>query len=133
MEEGTDAGLWCRRCGEPVLRDGDGDPHLRRAVHAATGMERGGPEGHLAAPVDFEPPLWRAARELGAEFGGDFEISARFGVLRADWADRPRGVTAPHYTAAGMRAQEEMRATLRRALIAAGMDPPLSAEEATIP
>jgi hypothetical protein len=131
---GEDAGWWCRRCGQPVeLLGGDADPLLRRAVHAATGDERGGPEGHLAAPADFEPPLWRAARELRAEFGGVFEVGARFGVLRADWADRPHGVAVPHYTAEGIGAEAAMRAKLRRALIAAGIDPPIGAEEATLP
>lgn len=135
MEDGTGAPLWCRRCGQPARRDGDGDedPQLRRAVHAATGDERGGPEGHLVAPVDFEPPLWKAAREITADFRGLFVLSARLGVLRADWADPPRGVTARPYTADGLGADAKMRAQLRRALIAAGITPPPLAEEATIP
>jgi len=140
VEEGTDEALWCRRCGQPARRDGDADedPLVRRAVHAATGDERGAPDGHLVAPVDFEPPLWRAAREIAAEFRGLFTLTARLGVLRADWADPPLRVTARHYTAEGPGAEAGMRAQLRRALIAAGIAPPAGAgadaeAEATIP
>jgi hypothetical protein len=136
MTQGEGAAWWCRRCGKPVRVDGadDGEPELRRAVHAATGDERGGPEGHIAAPVDCEPPLWRAARELRAEFRGLFDFSARFAVLRADWADLPHTAVAPHYTTSGPNALEEMRGKLRRALIAAGVSPPpRAAEELTVP
>jgi hypothetical protein len=134
--DGTeDTGWWCKRCGMPALAiGGDGDPDLSRDVHAATGDERGGPERHIVAKVDFEPPLWAAARVLRAQFRGLFDFDARFGVLRADWADLPRGVTLPHYTTSGPGALEEMRGKLRRALIARGIRPPVrAAEEATLP
>jgi hypothetical protein len=120
VTEATGAtGWWCSRCGRPALLEGDdGAPGaLRKAVHAATGAENG-PDGHAAAPVGCEPPLWRAARELEAETGGLFAVSARFGFLRADWADPPPGAVAGHYTADDHAA---MRARLRRALISAGM------------
>lgn len=134
---GEGAGFWCRRCGKPVLVDdiGDGEPELRRAVHAATGDERGGPERHIAAPVDCEPPLWAAARVLRDQFRGLFDFDARFGILRADWADLPCGALAPHYTTSGPNALEDMRGKLRRALVAAGIAPPplRVAEDATLP
>ena len=134
MAQGDETGWWCRRCGKPVRVIGGDDPDLSRDVHAATGDERGGPERHIVAKVDCEPPLWRAARELRAQFRGLFDFDARFGVLRADWADLPRGVTLPHYTTSGPNALEEMRGRLRRALIAAGINPPSrAAEEATVP
>jgi hypothetical protein len=117
QEEAPD--WWCRHCGQPVRIDGGDDKpiRLRKAVHAATGLERGLPEGHLAAPIDFEPPLWKAAREITAETGGLLDISARFGFLRADWKLRP-GVVAGHFEAG---TEQEMRQKLRRALIAAGL------------
>lgn len=135
---GEEARWWCRRCGKPVLVDdiGDGEPELRRAVHAATRDERGGPEGHLAAPVDCEPPLWAAARELREEFRGLFDFDARFQILRADWADLPHGSLAAHYTTSGPDALEEMRGNLRNALVRAGITPPplhADAEELTVP
>jgi hypothetical protein len=137
VTHGEDADWWCRRCGRPVLVDGGGDdePELRRAVHAATGDERGGPEGHIAAPVDYEPPLWAAARELRGQFRGLFDFDARFNILRADWADLPHGTVAPHYTTSGPNALEDMRGKLRHALIVAGITPPplRAAEEATVP
>jgi hypothetical protein len=102
--EGTARGgvrLWCRRCGQRVVLATGGDPEYSKAVHAVTGNERGNPDGHLAAPVDAEPPLWRAAREIAARYGGAFTVEARFGFLRADWSDLavPPGVTAAHYEA----------------------------------
>jgi hypothetical protein len=53
---------WCRRCREPVSVIGAASlpPALRRGVHAATGSETGGPDGHLAAPIGSRP------RELAA-------------------------------------------------------------------
>jgi hypothetical protein len=113
---------WCRWCGQPVrLIGADGSPEqMRMAVHAATGDERGGLDGHAAAPQNYEPPLWRAARILTDEFGGAFDISARFGMLRADWAG---GGCAEHFEAVGENAEEEMRARLRAAFISAGREP----------
>jgi hypothetical protein len=134
-EAGEGTGWWCRRCGMPALAiGGDGDPDLSRDVHAATGDERGGPERHLVAKVDFEPPLWRAVRELRGQYRGLFDFDARFGVLRADWSDLPRGVTLPHYTTSGENALEEMRCKLGNALVRAGITPPSRvAEEMTVP
>jgi hypothetical protein len=110
---------WCNRCGQPVLLAGDDDMpvSLRKAVHAATGAEKGAPDGHIAAPIDYEPPLWQAARELEAETGGLFTVSARYGFLRADRADLAPGVVAAHFTASD---KAEMQVKLRRVLIAAG-------------
>ena len=56
---------WCRHCGERVtlLGQPETDPWLQKAVHAVTGMEEGG-DGHLAAPIDHEPPPLRSAREM---------------------------------------------------------------------
>jgi hypothetical protein len=111
---------WCNRCGQPVLLEGDDDAPvaLRKALHAATGAEKGAPDGHIAAPIDYEPPLWEAARELEAETGGLFSVSARFGFLRADWKKLAPGVVAAHYTADD---KAEMQVKLRRALIRAGL------------
>jgi hypothetical protein len=110
--EGTAVALWCRWCGKRVRLAGDGEPEMRKAVHSASGRETG-EDGHIAAPQDSEPPLWKAARELEAEFGGAFRISARFGFLRADWADV---VTPEHFEAADA---DEMRPRLKAALAAA--------------
>ena len=100
---------WCRWCGERVEYDGgEGDPAMRKAVHAGTGREKG-PDGHLAAPQDFEPPLWKAARELTAEFGRRFTVTARLGLLRAD----PDPPTGRHFTG---KTAEELRARLLEAL-----------------
>jgi hypothetical protein len=97
---------------------------MRKAVHAATGEERGGPDGHLASPIDHEPVLWKAARVLAEEFGGVFSISARFGFLRADWANIG---TPVHYEA---DTEEEMRGRLREAVAEAGLE---AADEAAVP
>jgi hypothetical protein len=122
---------WCSRCGQPVelLGRDDVPVSLRKAVHAATGDERGAPDGHPAAPVGYEPPLWQAARELDAETGGLFSFLVSFGRLRADWKDLPPGVLAAHYTASD---KAEMRLQLRRALIHAGkgQGTPILREEA---
>ena len=95
---------WCRWCGQPVrLIGADGSPEqMRMAVHAATGDERGGLDGHAAAPQNYEPPLWRAARILTDEFGGAFDISARFGMLRADWAGGRHGRDRRAYPGRGV-------------------------------
>lgn len=96
----TGAQRWCRRCGKRVTVTGD-DPQLGKAVHTATGSETGAPDGHLAAPMDYEPPIWKAAREAAAEYGGAFIVEARFGFLRADWSPKllPVGAAAAHYEA----------------------------------
>ena len=114
---------WCRWCGKPVLLVGyeDTPVEFRRAVHAGTGQERSGMDRHVAAPQDHEPPVWRSARILTAEFGGLFAVEGRYGFLRADWADR---VTPVHYEAHGPGAEEEMRRQLRVACVRAGIDPP---------
>jgi hypothetical protein len=117
LAEATD--WWCNWCGQPVRLEGDGNPTaaLRKAVHEATG-KRAGPDGHTAAPVGDEPSLWKAARELEEETGGAFSLSARFGLLRADWRNLKPGAVAPHYTADDKAA---MGLKLRRALIRAGL------------
>jgi len=93
------AGHWCRRCGKRVTVTGD-DPDLARAVHAGSGQEQGA-DGHLAAPVGFEPEPWRTAREVAADYGGAFDVDARLGLLCAYWKPGAAGpgVTAGHYTA----------------------------------
>jgi hypothetical protein len=88
--------LWCPHCGQRVVFAGCA------AVHAAT-FTRSGPDGHTAHAVGEEPPLWKAAREIEADYGGAFRVTARFGILRADWTAEAigRGVTAAHYEAPG--------------------------------
>lgn len=113
-------GWWCRWCGKAVRHlgaDGLAD-EFRRAVHADTGLEIGDLDRHAAAPQNFEPPLWKSARILSAEFGGRFDISARFNFLRADWAGA--GV-AQHYEA---DTEDEMRVILRSAFKSAGLPLP---------
>ena len=108
------AGLWCRRCGQPVRLIGEEvvEDGFRKAVHAATGQERG-PDTHLAAPVDYEPPLWKDARELTAKYGGVFVIGARFDFLRAEWARVPPGTAVAHFEADD---REQMRRKLDAAI-----------------
>ena len=54
---GAATGLVCRKCREPARLEGPGahgtpaERALARAVHAATGLERG-PDGHVTAPLD---------------------------------------------------------------------------------
>jgi len=102
--------LWCSACGKRVITRGG------RPVHARTGRESD-LDGHRASPVGTEPPLWKAAREIQADYGRVFTVSARFGVLRADWAGTGTG-TPVHYEApdeAGMRARlDEALAVSRR-------------------
>jgi hypothetical protein len=87
--------LWCRACGKRVTMRGG------VAVHALTGSRAGLADGHLAEAVDQEPPLWKAAREIEAEYGGTFTVGAPLGILRADWSKAVVGhfATAVHYTA----------------------------------
>lgn len=89
--------LWCADCGKLVTATAG------KAVHAARGNPLGYPDGHRAAPVDREPELWRAARRIAADYGGMFTLTARFGILRADW--QPGKTLSPgtpaHYTAPG--------------------------------
>jgi hypothetical protein len=97
--------LWCADCGKRVTADAGGPP-----VHTASGHVKGGPDGHAAAPAGREPPLWKAAREITADYGGAFTVSARFGFLRADLTPGAvsAGGTPVHYEAddeAGMRRQ----------------------------
>jgi len=115
---------WCRWCGKKVLLIGPADLHeqYRKAVHAATGFEQGGLDKHNAAPQNYEPPLWRSARILTAEFDGVFDISARFNMLRADWAG---GGVAEHFIA---DSEEELRGKLTAAFTGAGLRPPALAE-----
>jgi len=104
------AHLWCSACGQRLLKRGD------LAVHARTGRAAG-LDGHPVSPVGTEPPLWKAAREIQADYGRVFTVSARFGFLRADWAGTGTG-TPVHYEApdeAGMRARlDEALAVSRR-------------------
>lgn len=57
MGDGTEqvqvTDLWCRRCDEPVRRDGSllVPGHLRKAVHVATGREECADGEHVAAPI----------------------------------------------------------------------------------
>jgi hypothetical protein len=115
---------WCSRCGRRARLEGPADlPRtLRKAVHDFTNQEKG-PDGHLMVPVDEEPPLWAAVRRLKAEAGDDVDLTARYGVLRADFPGRPRSV---HITA---QTEDEMRGKLRRAMIAYGLKPPRLAPE----
>jgi len=101
---------WCRQCGKRVTISG-GDPEISRAIHAATGRELGA-DGHLVAPIDHEPPLWKAAREIAADYAGTFEVDAKFGFLRADWVVGGGG-TPVHFEA---RTEKEMRARLAEAV-----------------
>jgi hypothetical protein len=85
--------LWCRACGKRVTMRGE------VAFHARTGL-RQGLGGHVAEAVDLEPPLWKAAREIQAGYGGAFTVTAWLGILRADWSTAATGdTTAAHYTA----------------------------------
>lgn len=106
-------GWWCRHCGQPARHVGGGGevPENRRAVHALTGRERGDGDPHIAAPVNYEPPLWKAAREITAAYRGAFRVTARFRLLRADWSTRlvDPGVTPEHFTS---HSAEEMYAQL---------------------
>lgn len=101
---------WCRRCGKQVTISGS-EPEISKAVHAATGLELGA-DGHLVAPIDHEPPLWKAAREIQADYAGTFEVDAKFGFLRADWVVSGGG-TPVHFEA---RTEQEMRARLAEAV-----------------
>jgi hypothetical protein len=87
--------LWCRACGKRATMRGG------VAVHALTGYRAGLADGHLAEAVGQEPPLWKAAREIEAEYGGTFTVGAPLGILRADWSTAVVGhfATAVHYTA----------------------------------
>jgi hypothetical protein len=108
---GTATGMrWCSKCGE-LVEVGEG--MLARAVHKRTGRERGAPDGHIAAPIEFEPLLWRQAREVREMYGATFTVTARLGILRADWADPPAGAVVPHYTG---RTRGELEAKLDAAL-----------------
>jgi hypothetical protein len=105
---------WCRWCGRQVTVTG-ADPQFAKAIHMKTGSETGPPDGHVAAPIDYEPPMWKAARELADDYHGAFTLSARFGILRADWSAKAigPGVTAAHYTAPD---EEDMRRQLDAAV-----------------
>ena len=87
--------LWCARCGKRAAPAGG------TVVHAVTGSRTGPPDGHTADPVGAEPPQWKAAREIAADYAGAFDVTAFFGILRADWTVRALGpgVTAGHYEA----------------------------------
>lgn len=103
--------LWCSACGKRLVKRAGG------VVHARTGHAAGAPDGHPASPAVTEPPLWRAAREIAADYDGTFTLTARFGFLRADWASPGTG-TPVHYEApdeAGMRLRlDEALAVSRR-------------------
>jgi hypothetical protein len=92
-QAGAAAKLWCEWCGEVLKLPEDGRP-----VHSSN-RKRLHPDGHVVAAVSSEPPLWKDARELEAEFCGVFKIVARFGVLRADWAEPCLSGLAEHYEA----------------------------------
>ncbi len=87
--------LWCARCGKRAAPAGG------TVVHAETRSRTGPPDGHPADPVGEEPPLWKAAREIAADYRGAFEVDARFGVLHARWSLRALGpgITAAYYRA----------------------------------
>lgn len=99
------AGPWCQWCGQFVIRAGrEEEGGLAHAVHALTGLEQA-PDGHLAAPIDHEPLLWKDAREVTAEYDGIFTVTARFRILRADWARLPAGGSpVTHYEARDRKA-----------------------------
>ncbi|MGH3250795.1 MAG: hypothetical protein ACRDOI_31955 [Trebonia sp.] len=105
---GNTSGLWCAGCGRQVTAASGPD---LPAVHTATGLVHGEPEGHLAEPVDREPPLWKAARQITADYRGSFTVDARFGFLRAEWAQPsgPRVTVTAHYEA---DSEQEMRRLL---------------------
>lgn len=103
--------FWCRHCGQRAAYSGG------TSVHAET-LRRTGPDGHQASAVAGEPPLWRAAREIGADYGGAFAVSAKFGILRAGWAQP--GAPPGHFEAddeEGLRRRldEAVRGALRDA------------------
>jgi hypothetical protein len=132
MAEAQAADLWCRRCGRPVKLTGNAgtDAEYRKAVHAATGQEMGA-YGHLATPVDCEPPHWKSCRILTVEFEGIFVIEAWFKFLRADWAKLPVGTVARHFEADG---EDELRLKLKAAVAGlwrapAGDGPPSAAAD----
>jgi hypothetical protein len=104
--EAQEPPLWCRWCGKQVvLADG-------AAVHAATRSRSGALDGHPASPVDQEPPLWKAAREIEADYKGVFTLTARFGFLRADWAASRCTGTPGHFEAS---TEQDMRRQLAAA------------------
>lgn len=70
--------LWCPHCGKRAVFAGG------TAVHAAT-LNRSGDDGHAAGATATEPPLWRAARQVAADYGGAFKVEAAYGNLRATW------------------------------------------------
>ena len=94
---------WCSTCGKPAVRlEKDFPP-----VHEADG-KRFGFDGHPCLGADDEPPLWAAARRVAGDYPM-VRVTARFGILRADWRDLPPGCAAPPVTAPG-------EGTLRRKL-----------------
>lgn len=103
--------LWCAHCGRRVVFAAGA------AVHAAT-LSQTGPDGHAAGAVASEPPLWRAARQIAADYRGAFTVEASYGNLRATWTREAlralgeRG-TSVRYTARNSRDPE---ADLRRQL-----------------
>lgn len=87
--------FWCRHCGQRAVYSGG------TSVHAET-LRRTGPDGHQASAVAGEPPLWKAAREIEADYGGAFTVTAKFGILRADWSPGAgAGAAAGHFEAGG--------------------------------
>lgn len=101
--------LWCSVCGERAAADAAG-----KAVHAADGRKLAA-DGHRVAAVDLEPELWAAARAVAADYRGVFRVTARFGILRADWLVKATGpgVTSVNYTAPS---EWELRALLDAAV-----------------
>jgi hypothetical protein len=103
--------LWCPHCGQRVVFAGC------MPVHATT-FTRSGLDGHTAHAVGEEPPWWKAARRIAADYGGTFTVTAALRILRADWVTGP-GVTAVHYTASGggdvHAAEEDLRRQLDEA------------------
>lgn len=86
---------WCRRCGADVITNGTSP--LSRAVHAATGDERG-PDGHLVTPVSIDPALSATADRVEGRYGPRWRVIAtEDGRLQIELRNAGSSAMPPHY------------------------------------